>query len=162
MSNKLDWINRYWPPFRTNRQVRPSAIWRASFLGGLGSCLVPLFFGVLLSALAIPFETVPPSAFYSAIGGLGLILVISPLVALIAVVPALFLAVGALRAGFAGWVVATGAGAIVATMVFAFAISIQGNPVVVGGIFGSLYGALFWMCARLSTPEAFVRPADVA
>jgi len=160
MKQNSDQIGKHWPVFRTSRQVQPSAIWRASFFGAAGSFFIPLLIGVLLSALAIPFETAPPSGFSETISVLGFILAISATVSLIAIVPALFLGVAALKAGFAGWGVATGAGAVVAIAIFTFVISIQGNSVIFGGISGALFGALFWLCARFSTPQAFVQPAD--
>jgi hypothetical protein len=160
MKHNSDQIGKHWPVFRTSRQVQPGAIWRASLFGAAGSFLTPLLIGVLLSALAIPFETVPPSGFSETISVLGFFLAMSAIFSLVAIVPALFLAVAALKAGFAGWGVATGAGAVVAIAIFTFVMSIKVNPVIFWGTSGALFGGLFWLCARLSTPQAFVKPAD--
>lgn len=150
----------HWPVFRTSRQIRQSVIWRASFFGAAGSFLIPLLLGVLLSALAIPFQTTPPSGFYQTLSTLGFLLAISAITGLVVIVPALFLAVAALKAGFAGWGVATGSGAVVAIAFFSFIMPTQGDPVVFGGVCGAVFGGLFWLCARLSTPQAFANPAD--
>jgi hypothetical protein len=62
-----------------------------------------------------------------------------------------------MKFGCAGWMTAMSAGALIATVIFSN-LSMQGKSVVVGCLLGALFGAVFWLSARLSTPHAFREP----
>ncbi|KQI71084.1 hypothetical protein AN191_13980 [Loktanella sp. 5RATIMAR09] len=81
------------------------------------------------------------------------------LVACIFAIPAIEIAI---HFGKAGWLVAVGTGVCLALIMYDWLFDYSTNTVgtAVFGTFGALFGAVFWVAARLSTPKAFVRGDD--
>jgi len=91
--------------------------------------------------------------------GVGTVLMVTPVVTVPVLVPALALFVVALRRGRAGWLTAllTGAGAgIVAAWVIGGGPSLTAVPR--GALQGTVFAGLFWLGARLAAPEALGAP----
>ena len=134
---------------------------RAALFGACGAVLFPLAFGMLfvLSAIVLTPERAPEVNVTVAV--LGLLSLFAAGFSFFGAVPGYILCRGALSKGCAGWGVAILAGCAVSIGVFAVADMLgndmQGSVLGVGSISGTVFGGLFWVFARFSTPAAFVR-----
>ncbi len=139
---------------------------RASFIGALGSCILPFLIGLLMFVageliILLGLQTYNDPNF---LGGLGFILMFSPVLSIFAVVPAFILSILAMKYGVAGWLVAIMTGAVAGVSIFIIGPGddMRGDPIIFGSIFGAAFGMVFWLSARLSMPQAFIDKSEKA
>lgn len=89
-------------------------------------------------------------------GTLSVLLVVSLPLSLAALTIAIPAAMFAMNKGYAGWLIATLAGGLVGSLIFAFFLEIDNEGLLAGSLFGMAFGAVFWIGARVSTPAAFI------
>jgi hypothetical protein len=128
---------------------------RASLIGTIGAVGLPVALGLLFGAISVLLQHQ-----YDFFVVYALLLVATISFSIFGALPAFLLSFGAIRIGFAGWSVAIASGALVSMVVFQTVVwngfSMQGDPLAVGAGSGSVFGALFWLSGRLSTPLAYV------
>lgn len=153
-------IARSFPAIRSTPPVDPRAAHRASLIAAVGVCALPVVIGIFVFVAVMLLRPKPQSDLNIGLTFLAVFLLATPIFSVWATFPAYFMSRAAISAGFAGWLVAIFGGAVVSTVVFASAVllgfSMQGHPIVVGGVSGSIFGLIFWLLARLSTPLAFI------
>ena len=160
-------VGQKYPIYSTTSFVDGRTARRASFNGALGACVLPPIAGFILAMASwlLPTEGSGNISNFladmaSVIEGLAMILIVSVGFSLFGALPGYVLCMLAIRSGKAGWLVAMTTGALVSIATFYSAVflgfSMQGQPAEVGLVTGSVFGTVFWLSARLTTPRAFI------
>ena len=147
-----------WPAIRTNPQAVAGkelgiaffCAWVTWLGGGLIGFLLMLFVWAA-QANDLPVPIVPLSSVTS-------ILLYSPLVSWIGLLPAMLLSIWAMRKGYAGWFIAISTGATGSGIALVVAARGDVNAILFWIVVGSGFAAFYWLVARIRYPKAFVYP----
>lgn len=148
--------SRNWPAIKTAHPVPRATRYRAVFAGSAIAVLFPLFAAIISGLLVRAFEELDQAYLTDFFGQLTALMA---LILFIGIIPSLFLVIPtamiAIKTGYAGWVCAILSSAIHGFLFFTFLeVRPEGLPVGIG--ISVVFGALFWLAARFSTPAAFM------
>jgi len=147
-----------WPPIRTNPQAVAGkelsiaffCTWVTWIGGGLiGFLLMLLVWAAQANDLPIPVRH---------LSGVTNILLYSPIISWVGLLPAMLLSIWAMRKGWAGWFTAISTGATVGSIALVAIARGDVNAFPTGIVVGSGFAAFFWLVARIRYPKAFVYP----
>ncbi len=137
-----------WPPVRTKPGLSRKLRFRATLFGALGAVFIPWGFGIILSLLSALLNVIGLG--YLGTTGLQTILVWSTLLSIPFSLAAMLFAFLAITYGYAGWLIAvTLGGAVVA--------AVSPDTPLLFFLIGCAYGFVFWLTARVTTPDAFTQ-----
>lgn len=147
-----------WPILHTDPQAADGREIRiaiaCAFWVWLGAALI----GLALMLIGFGLQAVAQKGIASGFGGAAMILLYSPFFSWAGLIPAIPLAIWALRRGFGGWCTALGAGSIVGGFVLVLIARGDFGAFPIGGMFGGGFAALYWLIGRFAYPSAFASP----